>query len=79
MRAAKEGSMEGARMVSKINGFSIVVLCFQLASYDFPMCPPYGFLSVFLLFCLLFANVSLLFPKVFLLCIFVSYDCIWFP
>ena len=69
--------MEGSRVVSK------------WFFYGCPMCP-IGFLwfsyvpSLWFSFCvpliwLLFANVSQLFPNVFLSCILFSFDFIWFP
>ena len=72
IRAAKEGFMEGSRMVSKwfFDGCpmcSIGFLWFScVPSLWFSFCVP--------LFCLLFANVSLFCSKVFLLCILFSYE-----
>ena len=72
MRAAKEGSMEASRIVSKWF-FHACPMCsigslrfFYMRSQWFAFCVP--------LSCLLFANVSLLFPNVFLLCISFSYE-----
>jgi len=77
MRVAKEGSMEGSRMVSKWF-FYCCPMC-SVGFLWFSYVPSLWFSLCVSLFCLLFANVSLLFPNVFLSCILFSFDFIWFP